>query len=429
MFVGAVGVQVDREQRRELGAFYTPPDIARRLLERTLGPILDSCRCGDELRNKRFLDPACGDGAFLRLADEMVRERLGCRHETVFGFDIDPVATRACGGLSVAQRDFLAEEKGGYDAIFGNPPFLSAIRAGGLERAHLGEGLIGSADLAYSFLAKALTLVKPASEGGRVGFVLPRAFLGARAAAAIRSRMPNGFRLESVEVLERPDHFDGAQVYVCLCVFSDSPTTQLLDEQGQVLATLKLESANWWGELFGDKLVPDSGLLVGEIFEVCQSMTVGEAYAVGPFIEDRMVPDARLLISGRIRNASCEWGEKPSRYLGTTYQHPTLATGAATVIPKRIALARRPKVVVAGLSKNLRAFFDPAGQYIGAVSTFTITHPRDDLDELQRLEEFLNTPLATSAFIRECGSSALGGGSITVRKDFLRKLVIPSNNT
>jgi len=48
---------LSRARRRELGAFYTPSDVADRLVERALpegAPVV--------------CDPACGDGAFLLAA-------------------------------------------------------------------------------------------------------------------------------------------------------------------------------------------------------------------------------------------------------------------------------------------------------------------------------------------------------------------------
>ena len=45
---------------------------------------------------------------------------------------------------------------------------------------------------------------------------------------------------------------------------------------------------------------------------------------------------------------------------------------------RRVERSTRPKVLVAGLSKDVEAFFDLAGEYMGAVSTFSIYHAADD---------------------------------------------------
>src|ERR1035438_6483937 len=70
----------DLERRRELGQFLTPPDVA--------GFIWDLL---EVIHGKRFpasahlIDPACGEGVFLRVA----HERGGLPAKSLFGADID----------------------------------------------------------------------------------------------------------------------------------------------------------------------------------------------------------------------------------------------------------------------------------------------------------------------------------------------------
>src|SRR6266853_2104761 len=70
----------DLERRRELGQFFTSPDVA--------GFIWDLL---EVIHGKRFhtstrvIDPACGEGVFLRVA----HERGGLPAKSLFGADID----------------------------------------------------------------------------------------------------------------------------------------------------------------------------------------------------------------------------------------------------------------------------------------------------------------------------------------------------
>jgi hypothetical protein len=84
--------------------------------------------------------------------------------------------------------------------------------------------------------------------------------------------------------------------------------------------------------------------------------------------------------------------------------------------------SRRPKILVAGLSKCVECFVDLRGEYVGAVSTFSIYDPQDDVGQLQALAAELLTPAVTERFRTELGSSAMGGGSITMKKGFLADL-------
>ena len=84
---------IDPKQRHDLGEYYTPDWLARKVVRRTVGrPASD-----------RVLDPSCGSGTFLFHILRLKREALGrqgvpvgdmaarcCRE--VFGFDVHPVA-------------------------------------------------------------------------------------------------------------------------------------------------------------------------------------------------------------------------------------------------------------------------------------------------------------------------------------------------
>src|SRR5580704_6094050 len=68
------------ERRRELGQFFTSPGVAGfiwDLLEVIHGKRFDA--------GARFIDPACGEGVFLRIA----HERGGLPANNLFGADID----------------------------------------------------------------------------------------------------------------------------------------------------------------------------------------------------------------------------------------------------------------------------------------------------------------------------------------------------
>ncbi len=84
---------IDPKQRHDLGEYYTPDWLARKVVRRTVG----------RPANDRVLDPSCGSGAFVFHTLRLKREALGkegvavaemaarCCKE-VFGFDVHPVA-------------------------------------------------------------------------------------------------------------------------------------------------------------------------------------------------------------------------------------------------------------------------------------------------------------------------------------------------
>ena len=177
--------------RRELGAFYTPADVADRLVEQAL-----------PAGTPRVCDPACGDGAFLLAAARHLEargiDRVTVATELLWGIDVDADAvSRAWRVISewagvapdghVIVADGLTHEgwHGTFDAVVGNPPFLNQLEKATARRAsHRWADVAGPyADTAFLFLLAALDLVRP---GGRIALIQPQSLVAARDARGIR---------------------------------------------------------------------------------------------------------------------------------------------------------------------------------------------------------------------------------------------------
>lgn len=144
-----------------LGQFYTPQDVARFLV-----------RCVVRSSTDRLLDPACGDGQFLRL------------HRNIVGVDVSgsscAAARASAPWAAVHEGDFFAwaeQARERFDAVVGNPPFIryqlfsGAARERALRLARrAGARLSALASSWAPFVAASATLLKP---GGRMGFVVP----------------------------------------------------------------------------------------------------------------------------------------------------------------------------------------------------------------------------------------------------------------
>lgn len=116
----------DLELRRELGQFFTSPAVAGFIWD-----LLEVIHGKRFSANSRLIDPACGEGVFLRVA----HERGGLPAKNLFGADID--ATLASGwqrdpllrGANVHLLNGLLNdptsgiEEGTFDIAAGNPPF------------------------------------------------------------------------------------------------------------------------------------------------------------------------------------------------------------------------------------------------------------------------------------------------------------------
>lgn len=422
-----------RTTRRAAGSYYTPPGLVVLL--------------ANQLRRAvRVVDPACGAGHLL-----LALLRLGVPSEALHGIDNDPVAvalTRWVLALETgrAPEEFAEQIRCAdallewptdwppFDGIIGNPPYVNAIEGGVSEvtkaalRAAFPE-VGGTADLSFYFVAQAARHLAP---GGVTAFILPRAFLVAPGAERLRRDVvaPRLMVLPTESNL-----FPGALVFVCAVALQmrRDPAPQLRIGMGALADGIVLRDAaqpglNYW-EAFVDAVPEDPcARPLGEAFEVASSMTAGEAYALKPFvIEAPTGAGLRLLNTGLIEPGRSKWGEESARYLGETYRHPrvVLRGDAPEALHRRVAKARRPKVVVAGLSTRIEALFDPAGEYIGSVGTFSLFSPSESSVDLAALAEFLNSRAATEALRRGLGGTAIGGGNMTLTRRFLVALRVP----
>lgn len=354
-------------------------------------------------------------------------------------------------GRFAVERWFPAAFKGadpGFDVVLGNPPFANAIE-GGVEsaissikkrRREAFAELGGTADLSYYFLVLADRIAK---SSGAVGFVLPRSVLSAPSARRLRERLNSSRPPAMIYAPPEQRLFSDANVYVAAVVLRSSPVC--VASRDPVIAgsrprfhAVNLEPDNWWAGLDGSAApcsFPPRRLR--DRFLVFASLTTGMAYD----LRDRIVeePDLppkwrarppaplRIATTGLIEPGECLWGRRDCRYLKRVFRRPVVDPRAAlpSSLADRLSKARRPKVLVAGLSLRIEAFLDCAGAYGGAVSTWTIVHPHDDVDALAALCDFLNGESASQALRRRLGATALGGGRITLTKEFLQDLPAP----
>lgn len=147
------------QKRKRFGAYFTPDQVAQSLVRWVVRSSSD-----------RLLDPACGDGRFLRC------------HRGSVGIEVDPhhavEASRWGGTVIVADFFSWAEATASrFDCIVGNPPFIRYQAFSGDTRARA-QRLCGAAGLRVSGLSSSWLPFVVVSEsllvpGGRMAFVVP----------------------------------------------------------------------------------------------------------------------------------------------------------------------------------------------------------------------------------------------------------------
>jgi adenine-specific DNA-methyltransferase len=179
-------------REKELGAFYTPRELADFLVRWAVIPGANTA-----------LDPSCGDGVFLKATCQHLA-RVSSAKARIFGIDADDAALAAVRGalgtqngstsVSLIGSDFFAVEVDDklplMDAVVGNPPYIryqlvnAKVRERALRRAaDLGVELTQLTSLWAPFVVHAASLLAPC---GRLAFVLPAELLHAQYARPVR---------------------------------------------------------------------------------------------------------------------------------------------------------------------------------------------------------------------------------------------------
>lgn len=224
--VKAVAAEIVAARRKELGAFYTPPEMARKLVRWALRSPAD-----------RVLDPSFGGLVFLGEAYDRLRT-LGATsaqaRDQIFGGELDDIAHAAAladerfapSGRRLLQGDFLCvepdQELPMVDAVVGNPPYVryQGFNGHGTRgqdlAARAGVRLTRLASSWAPFVVHATAFVR---NGGRLAQVLPAEILHAQYADAVLAFLRRSFASVTLVLFEQRV-FPGALEEVVL-LFAD----------------------------------------------------------------------------------------------------------------------------------------------------------------------------------------------------------------
>ena len=174
------------------GAYYTPPAIANVIVHHTIGRLCDELT-PDRLCRMKILDPCCGRGAFLRAAYDYLVTWCRAGYEQrllncLYGIDIDSRALDEAHALGIPSANLrhsdalleTIETPGeGFDAVIGNPPWVSLAGRFGIDgyapdkidrlRIRFGGNSYMPNIFEY-FIPLGLELTRP---GGYLSFIVP----------------------------------------------------------------------------------------------------------------------------------------------------------------------------------------------------------------------------------------------------------------
>lgn len=226
------------DTRKLLGQVYTPPHIVNKILD-------EAGLTSTHFLGKTILDPACGDGRFLR---EVVRRIMRYSPEgtlaenllKVQGWDIDAQALASCrevldeeiilSGLHIdwdlRQQDALHQLDSGqrFDFIVGNPPYIRIQHLPESQRRYLQENYrfcsSGSTDTYVAFFELADRLL---CEKGVCGYITPNSYFFSETARPLRQYFQERKNLRLITNYGSIRVFDKTGTYAAITVFDKQP--------------------------------------------------------------------------------------------------------------------------------------------------------------------------------------------------------------
>jgi adenine-specific DNA-methyltransferase len=280
-----------------------------------------------------------------------------------------------------------------FDIVIGNPPYISALAAKKILPAELRDqykfvykSASGAYDMYLLFLELGLNLL---SENGNLVLITPTKFLSAKYGEAFRGIA--NYSLSEISDFDNARIFDSAGVSTLVSFYNKNLDPKENDVISNIYgddyakpAAVKIfprSSLNefpeqTWGHLkWGDydliSKIYAKNVTTEKLFEVVASSTAAEADDWVKLISVTETKTTfKMINTGTIRKFQCLWGKAPYSNKKARILTPYLE--AKDIGERRVRMFGSPKLIIAKLSKQLRASLDLHGDYASSNSVFII---------------------------------------------------------
>ncbi|MEX2210123.1 MAG: DNA methyltransferase [Patescibacteria group bacterium] len=334
---------------------------------------------------------------------------------------------------------------GGFDAVIGNPPYVDSewmTREYPQEREYMTrsyESASGNWDLFCVFIEKSLLLTKTK---GIFGYIVPNKLLSADYANGARKLLASTASI-AVRDYSKMRVFPVAVYPIVFIALKekDSKTNNLYEQVtdwdiSEGVLGIDVDGSPWTHadaklhNLHQRLAKPHSTL--EDFAKISGAATVSEAYEIKNLISEGSATtkpsELKVINSGTVDPFLSLWGSKPMQYLGTRYNRPIISTQRVNNLPvARRKQARKPKIIVAGMTRRIEAVLDERGEYLAGKST-TIVIPKKNVSS-QSLIAILNSMLATYWLKNQYSGIALAGGYLRLGPPQLKTLPIPVSSS
>lgn len=389
------------DRRKRLGAWYTPPALVDAVVRHAVFPGAHAA-----------LDPACGDGRFLRATGLPHLTGADVDHEVASALATDP-------SLHFIHDDALQHDWGGqrFDVVVGNPPFLnqmSTLTSRGGRSRHGGGPY---ADAAAEFLALAIALTRP---GGRVGLVLPQSLLSTRDTAPIRAAVDGAAALRWMWWSNTRMFDANVRVWAGVWEVGGAPGEIQRSFGPDFIEQPTIAMPDTWSALLtGTAPVAHDGPVLGDIAHFTVDFRDQYYGLIGAVGDDVSGPP--LITSGLIDPGRCRWGERTVRFAKQRYEAPRVDIGQLSPALQRWAHDRLvPKILIANQTTAIEAVHDPLGEWLPSVPVITCTSA-----DPERVLTVLNTPAANDWVRHHAAGSGLSATAVRLNPRLLASIPLP----
>jgi hypothetical protein len=343
-------------------------------------------------------------------------------------------------------EDGSAQEHPGFDAVIGNPPYVSALELkktlSEFEKPYWStefRSAAGAYDLYILFLEQAIKLTRR----GRVcSLITPNKFLAAPYAVAFREYLSQSAKLVRVLNVAQVRVFEDPSVYPVVSFIEHSPPagdykilievpTDAADSTKTAVYTqdssnLGLLPEKIWGFLLSERLpLVLKARKISECLEECAtvraSSTAAEADAYANALGDTAGGQTKkFLNTGLIDRYAALWGVFSLTHKGRLLESPYLDLSNPSVAEERKAQYAKPKIIFAKVAIRIEAFLDENGDYASANTNFAY----DARHNLYYLLALLNSSLMSALYGAYFGALRMSGGYYQFQSPQLRVLPI-----
>ena len=335
--------------------------------------------------------------------------------------------------------------KDGFDIVIGNPPYVDSEHMVQIneklrkEYTDIYSTAKGNWDLFVIFTEKGANLLK---NNGTFVFIIPNKIISARYSTELRSFLSTK-TIKEIRDYSRINVFIDQDIYPITLILNnkvaiESDKTRMIAmqdltefSQANEVGSILFNKDIYWDRYFFEEKILNllqkiwkNKKLKTHIKHVQSSATVSEAYKIKKYIfDDKEKKGYKLINTGTIDPYRSLWGNKKMRYIKSSYLFPQIKPESLAKINfKRDLQSKAPKIIIAGMSNKLEAFFDKKGEYCAGKSTSIILGEYNILSSLIGL---INSKLLSFFITHFYHSLKMSGDCININSDIINNLPLP----